>query len=75
MSESKCKYVFKKGTNKGKVCNIVNCTLHLKNKFKSVEKQIKPERNEDKNTEFCPSSPDSTIPWEDFSSQSFGVKN
>lgn len=36
-------------------------------------KQTGDERNEDKNTEFCPSSPDSTIPWEDFSSQSFGV--
>lgn len=45
-----CKYVFKKGPNKGKKCNIINCKLHKiknsKSKNKSIDKQTKNEQGQ-----------------------------
>lgn len=39
--DDRCKYIFKKGHNKGKGCNLINCKLHKFNlNNKSVEKQI-----------------------------------
>lgn len=39
--ENGCKYIFKKGPNKGKRCNVINCKLHIHKpnvNHKSVEK-------------------------------------
>ena len=54
MSNNKCTYIYKKGTKKGNVCNILNCKIHIQTKNEinnelQLKQEIKQEIKQDRN--------------------------